>query len=548
METLLAPLAEQFFLKALLGGSLIATVCSVVGCFIVLRRMAFLGDALAHSMLAGVTAGYLIMHVLFGARAHSLAMLVGAVLAALITVGMINFVSSISRVKEDTAIGIAYTGIFALGGLLASAFSHRIHLDLLHFIMGDILGISDDDLRVAAWVAAGVLSAIILFYRQLKACTFDPIMAAAIGIPVTLFNYLLTVCTSLVVVSGVTMVGVILVVGMLITPAASAYLLCTRLSHMLLLSACFGVSSVWIGLYLAIWLNVSGAAPIILAATGQFLICLFVAPRHGLIARWWQQWRQVPQVLREDILGYILKTMGDDSARVLTFEELFRQAHLREAAAGFPVSRALSLLVGEGLLERQEGGVRLTSLGRREALRLRRAHRLWETYLQHVGQPVEKLHDAAHRLEHVHDPAAIEYLDDKLGHPLTDPHGSEIPADETHRQAGSVVLLSSLREGQYGAVEAIDRQVVTGPGSERLHLGQQIVIGPRQQDGQAWTAHLADGHQVVLDHAAADGVKVMVLEEQEPVRPQADPATASADTNAEAHPTPPPPAIDRKTE
>ena len=230
---LLTPLTEQAFQKALIGGGLVAIVCGVIGCFVILRRMAFLGDALSHAMLAGVTSGYLFMQIVFGIEAHAPGMLVGSIVAGLITVGLIGFVSKVSRIKEDTAIGIMYTGIFAVGGVLASVFSHRIHLDLYHFVTGMVLGVEDADLWMMAVVTAVVLAIVILFFRYFQITTFDPVMAASLGIPVVAIDYLLTTCTSLVVVSAVSIVGVILVVGLLVTPAATAYLLSDRLSRMM---------------------------------------------------------------------------------------------------------------------------------------------------------------------------------------------------------------------------------------------------------------------------------------------------------------------------
>ncbi len=241
---------------------MVAVVCGVMGCFVILRRMAFLGDALSHAMLAGVTAGYLFMQIFFGIEAHAPAMLVGSILAGLVTVGLVGFVSKVSRIKDDTAIGIMYTGIFALGGILASVFSHRIHLDLYHFVTGMVLGVEDGDLWMMAWIAAFVLTIVILFYRHLQITTFDPVMAASLGFPVMAINYLLTTCTSLVVVGAVNIVGVILVVGLLVTPAATAYLLSDRLSRMLPLAAGFGVIGVLGGLYLSMWIGNVATGPV----------------------------------------------------------------------------------------------------------------------------------------------------------------------------------------------------------------------------------------------------------------------------------------------
>ena len=148
--------ASPHLIKALLTGLLVTTVCSVIGCFIVLKRTSFLADALAHSMLAGVVVGYLVMKLTFGQEAHAPAMLIGSIISGIITVAMIGFVSRMSRVKEDAVIGIMYTGIFAFGGVLVSLFSQYVHIDLLHFIVGQLLGVSDADLWMMAIVSVAV--------------------------------------------------------------------------------------------------------------------------------------------------------------------------------------------------------------------------------------------------------------------------------------------------------------------------------------------------------------------------------------------------------
>lgn len=484
--------------KMLLAGVLVSSVCAVIGCFIILRRMAFLGDALAHSMLAGVVGGYLLMKLAFGVEASAPAMVVGSVIAAFLTVAMIGFISKASRIKEDTAIGIMYTGIFAVGGLLASLFSKHIHLDLYHFVVGSVLVVSDAELWMMAGVAAFVLTMVLLFYRHLKIASFDPVMAASIGVPVLALNYLLTACTALVVVSAVQIVGVVLVVGMLVTPAASAYLLCDRLSRMIWASTLFGVASFVAGYGLSEFLNVAPAAAIIVVGTGLFLLVLVAAPRYGLVADWARRRRAVPQQLVEDVLGCVLRSPGSRA----TLNSVLQ--HLEERPEA--VRRALRSLARGGLLELENGGVELTEEGRREAQRLVRAHRLWETYLEHAGAPREELHKEAHRLEHIHTPEALEYLDDKLGHPLRDPHGAEIPESTALATPGKEVNASLLREGHSATVVSVGAGAAQTP----LAPGMKIICGPRREGDAVWTVYLADGREVLLDHAAADAVRVVL--------------------------------------
>lgn len=492
------PLTNVWFQKALIGGCLAAIACSVIGCFIILRRMAFLGDALSHSMLAGVTAGYLVMKLFFGEKAHAPGMLFGSLLAAVVTVGMISFISRASRIKEDTAIGIMYTGIFAFGGALASIFSEHIHIDLLHFVVGQVLVIQDADLWVAAIVASIVLSIVLLFFRQLQLTTFDPIMAASIGIPVVAVDYLLTVCTSLVVVSGVSMLGVILIVGLLITPAGTAYMLCDRLSRMLWVAAIFGATGVIGGLYLCTWVDVAGGPAIVLFTTAQFLVVLAVAPQYGLIAGWLRRRRMVPQTLIEDVLRVVQKAKSQPVREATLAVHIDKDRHL--------LRKAIDRMLDGELLVRESDALVLTKQGRREAKRVQRAHRLWETYLDRLGTPSTELHDRAHQLEHIHDEQAVDYLDAKLGHPLTDPHGSEIPQDFEHVVPGNVVELSLLREGNQATIESI------GPSAAALPIatGMSIRLGPRTNDGQTWTVVLPDEKQIDVPHEAADEVMVRV--------------------------------------
>lgn len=490
-------------IKVLLAGTLVSVVCGVIGCFIVLRRMAFLGDALSHAMLAGVTAGYLLMKRLTGEEAHAPAMLLGSIIAALVTVLMIGFISRVSRIKEDAAIGIMYTGIFAIGGMLASLKSDEIHIDLVHFVTGNVLTVRDSDLWMMAWVAAIVLSVVILFYRHLQLTSFDPVMAASIGIPVLAIDYLLTTCTALVVVSGVTIVGVILVVGLLVIPASTAYLLSDRLHRMIVLSALFGVTAFAMGYALSEWLNVAPGSAIVVAGVAQFLVVLTLAPRYGLVADALRRRRMVPQQVVEDILGMLLREPKGKA--------LISSVIKSVAGGGRQVRQAIGSLDKQGLLELSGDDVALTEAGEREGRRLMRAHRLWETYLEKLGTPATELHARAHQLEHVNDEAAVDYLDDQLGHPLVDPHGAEIPQDVVHVVPGATISAAQLRQGHEATVQSV------GPSASQsgVEPGMRILAGPRLESGKVWSFELPDGQQVQLDHSTTDEITVR-LDDSDP--------------------------------
>ncbi|TWT29307.1 metal ABC transporter permease [Blastopirellula retiformator] len=487
------PLASGgYLLRAMFAGSLVAIASAMIGCFIVLRRMAFLGDAISHSMLAGVVGGYLVMKVIAGEEAHFGAMILGALLSGFVTVLLIGFVSRASRVKDDTAIGIMYTGIFAFGGAMASVFSSEIHVDLMHMVMGDVLVVDSQRLWMMGTVTAIVLFVVILFYRQLQLTSFDPIMAASVGVSATLVGYLLTACTSLVVVSAVSIVGIIQVVGLLITPAAAAYLLCDRLSRMLMLSAALGVSSVVLGIYASAWFNIGAGSSIVMAGTVQFMAILILAPHNGLLAGTIRRWRQAPQHILEDVLGCLRR----DETHATRFETIRAYVHAHPSVLRRVLQRMLSL----ALLDKTPDGYILTEAGQLEARRLMRAHRIWETYLQRVGMPEDSLHDRAHLLEHLNDEATVDYLDDRLGHPIRDPHGQEIPEDFVDLVPGAEVKASLLRDGHRAAVTAILDDLNT----DEVAVGDMIVAGPREADDTIWTFHLPNGEQLKLDHDLAD--------------------------------------------
>ena len=417
-EYLVRPLTEPYFQKALLGAGLAALVCSVVGSLVILRKMAFLGDALSHAMIAGVGVGYLVVKFLFGVEAHTPSMLLGALLAAVITSLLVGFISRVSRIKEDTSIGIVYCGIFAAGAFLVSVFQKYIHIDLIHFIMGDVLGISDKDLWLTAIVSVLVLTLVLILFRQFKVISFDPVSAVSFGIPVILLGQIFTLCVSLVVVSAVSMVGVILVVGFLITPAATAYLVTDRLSRMMFWAPVFGVSSVLGGLYFAVWFNAAGAASIMLFCTLQFVLVLIVAPQYGLLSRWQSRRNVIPQAIRDDILLAVFKTKN------ALVDAISPYVHAHE----YSLKRLCRILEKEGLLAIQiSGELTLTAEGEKQALQLLRTHRLWEAYLHKAGIQPERIHDFADKLEHIDPMSSAEYLASSLDSPKTDPHGQKIP-------------------------------------------------------------------------------------------------------------------------
>jgi manganese/zinc/iron transport system permease protein len=283
----------------ILTGALVASTCGIVGCFLVLRRMAMIGDAISHSVLPGIVIAFLIS----GSR-DSLFMLLGAAAIGLITVFLIQMFHQ-SGVQSDASIGVVFTALFAVGIVLISIYTRDIDLDLDCVLYGEIAYVPWNTIQLAGmdigpkavWgvglallLSVGLIAA---FYKQFKICSFDPVMAAAVGIPVMLFHYLLMGLVSVSTVASFESVGAILVVGMLVVPPATAYLLTERLSRMLVYSVIIGCCSSVVGYYVAHALDASIAGCIISIAGILFLLALLFSPSHGVIFRKWKQRRLV---------------------------------------------------------------------------------------------------------------------------------------------------------------------------------------------------------------------------------------------------------------
>jgi manganese/zinc/iron transport system permease protein len=276
----------------LLTGSLVGISCGIVGCFLILRKMAMLADAISHTVLLGIVGAYLISNSLEG-----IYMLIGAAIVGILTAFFVQLLHS-SGVQSDAAIGVVFTSLFAVGVILLSLFGGKVHLDTDHALMGEITFIPWDILEIngiylgpkAVWMLGAVLVLnliiIFLFYKEIKISSFDPDMAVALGIPVLFIHYLLMGMLSLTTVASFDSVGAILVVAMLIVPGATAYLLTDKLSVMLIISALVGVLSAFVGYFIATIFNVSISGSMAVAAGVIFAITFVFSPTHGLLSRW----------------------------------------------------------------------------------------------------------------------------------------------------------------------------------------------------------------------------------------------------------------------
>ncbi len=269
------PLEFEFMQRALLAVALVGVVSAVVGAFVVVRGMAFIGDALAHASFAGVAAAF----------ALGVSIYMGALVAAVATGLGIAFISQRARLRFDTAIGVLFVGAFALGIVIVSR-QENYTVDLFSFVFGNVLGVSWGDLLLMAATGLVVIVLVALFYKELVFTAYDPTVAAAAGVPTRFVEYGLLALLALATVVALRTVGIVLVVAMLVTPAATATLLVQRLHYVIFTGIAFALASCVIGLYVSYHAEIASGATIVLVATAFFAAALLFAPRRGLLARW----------------------------------------------------------------------------------------------------------------------------------------------------------------------------------------------------------------------------------------------------------------------
>ena len=280
----------------ILTGALAASSCALVGSFLVLRRMAMLGDAISHAVLPGIAIAFLVSN----SRAP-LPMLVGASTLGVVTAVLVEWLHRSGRLQQDASIGVTFTWLFAIGVILITVFAGQVDLDQECVLYGEIAYVPWDTWTLvsgrsmgprAVWILGGALlfnvAWISIAYKELKICAFDPELAASLGIPVAFFHYLLMAATSITTVTAFESVGAILVVAMIVGPAATAYLLTDRLAHMLLLSVGIGILSSGLGYLIAHLLDCSIAGAMSVVIGALFALALLLSPVHGILVRRWR--------------------------------------------------------------------------------------------------------------------------------------------------------------------------------------------------------------------------------------------------------------------
>ena len=273
-DAIAEPFQYRFMQRALLTSMLVGAVCGLLSSYVILKRWSLLGDAISHAVLPGVAIAYLL----------GLPFFVGAFATGALTSLGIGVIERNSRIKSDAAMGLMFTAAFALGVVIISQITTSTHL--MHILFGNVLGVRDSALLLTLFAAVLALIVVLLFYKELMLYVFDPVQARSLGLNTGFLHYGLILLLTLTIVASLETVGIILVVAMLITPGATAYLLVNRLHHMIWLSTLIGVVSAVIGLYLAFHFNVASGGTMVLVVSAFFLLAFLFAPQRGVVMRW----------------------------------------------------------------------------------------------------------------------------------------------------------------------------------------------------------------------------------------------------------------------
>ena len=419
-------------------GALSAMSCALLGNYLVLRRLSMMGDAISHAVLPGLAIAFLIS----GSR-ESLPMIAGAAIIGVATTFLVQLIVRLSGLDKGASMGVIFTSLFALGLILIRQAADHVDLDPSCVLYGaieltplDVYLIAGLEIPRAAVTNASMLGInllfVLVFYKELKLTSFDPALATTLGINATGMHYALMTLVATTTIAAFESVGSILVIAMLIVPAATAHLLTDRLSVMLFLSLAIAAISAVTGhmsaITIPVWLGFrdTSTAGMMAVSTGFiFLGTFLLAPRYGFLSRAIGRMMLSLKIVRDDIIGilYRFQELAPAGADPVESEHL-----LKALKSGVSVKIALWDLIRRKQVRRSGTGFALTEAGFDEGRNLIRSHRLWESYLcSQLGACATEVHQQAHRLEHFTDPVMQDRLDQISGHPTVDPHEREIP-------------------------------------------------------------------------------------------------------------------------
>ena len=408
-----------------LGTTLLGAGAGLVGVFTLLRKRALLGDAVAHSILPGVCLAFWVSQ-----SKNPFILLLGALIAGWLSLLATDYLVRRTKLKADGVIGLVLSVFFGLGiwlltSIQQSGAASQSGLD--KFLFGKAASITGQDVEMFAWVVAGLVVILLLFYKGFKLLAFDQDFARSIGMPVRLLEFLLSTITVLSIAVGIQAVGVVLMASLLIAPAAAARYWTDRLSVMLVLALGIGILAAWSGAYVSYVAPSMPTGPwIVLALAVLTVISLLWAPKRGILGRGLRQRRYSRKIALENVLKILfqLEEIGgrkdEGFSRVAILEHRETEPHLLNAA--------LRRMQRKGWVTESDTLWRLTDEGREQATQIVRRHRLWELYLhQRLNLPADPVHAGAEAMEHLLTPELEEALQRDLGYPVVDPHQSPIP-------------------------------------------------------------------------------------------------------------------------
>lgn len=408
--------------SAVVAAILVGLSCGLLGCYVVVRRVALVGDTLSHAVFPGVVAGFM-----WSEERNIYLIFLCAMLAGLLGVLMVRAVQASTRLKSDAALGVVLASFFGIGILWNSTNQQSGVQD---FLFGDLAIISSLDLQLMGWVTFLVVAAVLLLIRPFQVISFDEGFAVGLGYPVKVLNFIFFGLLTFTVVVALQAVGVVLVSAMLITPAATAYLLTDRMHRMMAYAAGLGIFACVGGALVSSNFSSMPPGPVI-ALTATFVFCAvyFLAPKHGVMAKWLRTRQQSKKVSRENTLKAIYKELESDGfkAHNMSVETLavIRRVSLEQANA----QAKLLVAAGQAQWESDKSAIYLTPAGWRVAAMIVRNHRLWELYLTDlVNYESDHVHDDAEKIEHILGEDAVRKLERDLDFPEFDPHGMPIPS------------------------------------------------------------------------------------------------------------------------
>jgi manganese/zinc/iron transport system permease protein len=413
---------------ALAGSMLLGVCCGLMGAFLVVRKLALMGDALSHAVLPGVALGFL-----WNMTKDPLAIFIGATVAGLLGAGTVQLIRNTTRHKEDAALGFVLASFFGVGICLFTMIQNipggnKSGLD--KFMFGQAAALGHGDVMLLAAVTLLSVGAVVILFKEYTLTSFDAGFARSLGLPVQIFHYSLMLLLAFAIVSSLQAVGVVLVSAMLVIPAAAAFLLTDRFGLMLALSAFFGLSSGAIGSFFSfVGRNLPTGPFMVLAAAAVFATALFLAPRHGILSRLWRQHSRSARIQRENTLKAIYHVLEDDGFRRETVGISELAERRRETLED--VQRQLSAVQRSGLVTTFGDAVSFTPQGKQRACEIVRNHRLWELYLTNAAQiAADHVHEDAEIIEHVLGEETVLKLEKRLNYARRDPHGKLIPGPE----------------------------------------------------------------------------------------------------------------------